>query len=138
LPRHFSDAAARPARAAFEAGDDLLGVLTLTGGIVGKSADEIPQEVIDRRMVNARAARSLALSDDEFPLLSADHLAALTMPILLISGAQTAPVHRAIFTEVAKAMPQAQTLIVENSGHSVSQQQPEVFNRAVLEYFSVT
>ncbi|MBX2883554.1 MAG: alpha/beta hydrolase [Granulosicoccus sp.] len=131
----FLDASARPARAAFEAGDDQLGVLTLTGGIVGKGIDEIPQDVLDRRMANAKAARSLALSDDEFPLLDERALAALEMPIMLVSGADTAPVHRAIFDEVAAVMPKAKIMIFENSGHSVSQQQPEEFNKAVMEFF---
>ncbi len=136
IAEDFLDSAARPARAAFEAGDDQLGVLTLTGGIVGKGVDEIPQEVIDRRMVNAKAARSLALSDDEFPLLDETALSALDMPIMLMSGAETAPVHRAIFDEVAAVMPQATIQVVENSGHSVSQQQPEVFNKVVLKFLS--
>ena len=130
----FLEAAARPAREAFEQGDDQAGVLVLTGGIVGKSPDKMPKDLLARRMQNAKAARSLSLSDDEFPLLEKEQLAQLSMPVLLMSGAETAPVHAAIFDAVAKAMPSAKTRIVDGSGHSVSQQQPEFFNATVLDF----
>ena len=89
-------------------------------------------------MQNARAARSLALSDDEFPMLEASKLAALPMPVMLLSGAQTAPVHDAIFQAVAQAMPQARAHKVDDAGHSVSQEAPEVFNELVLSFLKET
>ena len=130
----FLKASALPARDAFEAGDDEGGVMILTGGIVGKNPKDLPPKLLERRMQNAKAARSLALSDDEFPLLEEDALAALPMPVFLLSGANTAPVHAAIFKSVRAAMPQAKVQIVAGSGHSVSQQQAEVFNTQVLSF----
>lgn len=130
----FLTASAYPAREAFERGDDAAGVALLTGGIVGKAPGEIPPSVMERRMLNAKAARSLALSDDEFPLLAPAALAALAMPVLLLSGAKTAPVHDAIFRAVADAMPQAHAKKVDGAGHSVSQQVPGTFNSLVLEF----
>ena len=130
----FLRASALPAREAFERGDDKAGVTILTGGIVGKNPDEIPAQVLERRMLNARAARSLALSDDEFPMLNEADLASLEMPVLLMSGAETAPVHSAIFDAVCAAMPTADVRIVEGSGHSVSQQKPDAFNSEVLAF----
>ena len=123
-----------PARDAFEAGDDELGVVLLTGGIAGKDVGDIPGAVMERRMQNIHAARSLSLSDDEFPLLDPEALANLSMPVLLMSGADTAPIHRAIFDGVCAAMPNAAVRIVENSGHSVSQAQSQVFNEEVLAF----
>ena len=130
----FLETYAYPAREAFERGDDAAGVAMLTGGIVGKDANELPPKVMERRMVNAKAARSLALSDDEFPMLEPSELAGLTMPVMLVSGTETAPVHDAIFKAVAKAMPQASAHKVAGAGHSVAQQAPDVFNRLVLEF----
>lgn len=134
IAQAFMQASALPAREAFERGDDETGVTILTGGIVGKSPEDIPSHVLERRMLNANAARSLALSDDEFPLLREADLAALPMPVLLMSGAETAPVHSAIFDAVCATMPLAQVRIVEGSGHSVSQQKPETFNAEVLAF----
>lgn len=136
VARAFLEASALPARDAFERGDDAAGVALLTGGIVGKAVRDIPAAVMERRMLNAKAARSLALSDDEFPWLEPSDLAALPMPVMLLSGAQTAPVHDAIFTAVAAAMPQAQVHKVDGAGHSVNQQAPERFNRLVLDFLN--
>lgn len=136
IAKAFHDSSALPAREAFERGDDEAGVRILTGGIVHKNPGDIPASVMERRMLNARAARSLALSDDEFPLLDKDALAHLPMPVLLMSGAETAPVHAAIFKEVTAAMPDARVRIVKDSGHSVSQQQSGVFNAEVKDFLA--
>lgn len=134
IVKSFKKASANPAQAAFEAGDDLGGVMILTGGIVGRNPAEIPDHIVKRRMENARAARSLAISKDEFPWLDPDALSALPMPIMLLSGADTAPIHAAIFSEVCKAIPQARSVVVAGSGHSVSQMRPDVFNSEVLAF----
>lgn len=136
IANRFLETAANPAREAFERGDDATGVAFLTGGIVGKDPKEIPAAVMERRMVNAKAARSLALSDDEFPLLDPAALAALPMPVMLLSGTETAPVHDAIFKAVANAMPRARALKVSGAGHSVAQQAPDTFNALVLDFLS--
>lgn len=132
----FLESAARPARAAFIRGDDVEGVRLLTGGISGRAPEAIPAAVLDRRMTNVRAARSLALSDDEFPWIEPERLAALPMPILLMSGAETAPVHAAIFRNLCTAMPQAKVRIIPRSGHSVSQEQAEQFNSEVMAFLA--
>lgn len=132
----FLESAARPARAAFIRGDDVEGVRLLTGGISGRAPEAIPAAVLDRRMTNVRAARSLALSDDEFPWIEPERLAALQMPILLMSGAETAPVHAAIFRNLCTAMPQAKVRIIPRSGHSVSQEQAEQFNSEVMAFLA--
>ena len=132
----FLENAARPARAAFIRGDDVEGVRLLTGGISGQAPEAIPAAVLDRRMTNVRAARSLALSDDEFPWIEPERLAALQMPILLMSGAETAPVHAAIFRNLCTAMPQAKVRIIPRSGHSVSQEQAEQFNSEVMAFLA--
>ena len=138
IAKTFLETSAYPARDAFERGDDAAGVAILTGGIVGKDVRDIPAAVMERRMLNAKAARSLALSDDEFPWLEPSELASLPMPVLLLSGLQTAPVHDAIFKAVAAAMPQACARKVEGAGHSVSQQAPGLFNELVLDFLDQT
>lgn len=134
--RRFRESTIAPAREAFERGYDIEGVRILTGGIVGTAPNDVPEPVMKRRLENLRAARSLSLSDDEFPLLDPQALAALPMPVLLMSGARTAPIHAAIFAAVVEAMPRADKRIVEGAGHSVSQQQPEAFNAMVLAFLA--
>lgn len=134
----FLQNSAYPAREAFARGDDEAGVRILTGGIAGQAPEAVSPVVLHRRMANVRAARSLALSEDEFPWLEPDRLAALPMPVLLISGACTAPVHAAIFRNLCKVMPLARVRVIPQSGHSVTQEQPQVFMSEVLEFLSDT
>ncbi len=136
IAQTFKKTIADPAREAFENGDDAAGVALLTSGIIGKKPSDIPTDVLNRRMQNAKAARGLALSDDEFPMLAPEALAALSMPVLLLSGQDTAPIHAAIFEAVAQAMPNAISKKVPGAGHSVSQQAPDVFNKLVLSFLN--
>jgi pimeloyl-ACP methyl ester carboxylesterase len=69
-------------------------------------------------------------------LLDPAALAALPMPVMLLSGTETAPVHDAIFKAVANAMPRARALKVSGAGHSVAQQAPDTFNALVLDFLS--
>ncbi|MEK9705861.1 MAG: alpha/beta hydrolase, partial [Paracoccaceae bacterium] len=123
-----------PARRAFENGDDEQGVRILTGGIIGRPPNKIPDDLVHRRMQNLNAAKSLSLSQDEFPLISPKELHSLTMPILLIRGSQTEAIHKVIFNSVSAEMPHADKVVIEGSGHSVSQQAPEKFNETVLNF----
>lgn len=124
-----------PANAAFRAGDDERAGRIMTGGING-AAQVLAPDAMQRRLQNLRAMRMLALSSDEFPLLPPAQLAALPMPVLLVSGARTPDVHREIFVNVRAAMPRARSLVVEGAGHGVSREQPAVFNREVLAFLS--
>jgi pimeloyl-ACP methyl ester carboxylesterase len=125
-----------PANAAFRAGDDELAGRIMTGGINGARSAASTPEAMQRRLQNLRAMRMLALSSDEFPLLPPSRLAALEMPVLLLSGENTPPVHREIFQNVREAMPQAEAHRVRGAGHGVSREQPAVFNELALGFLA--
>lgn len=125
-----------PANAAFRRGEDTLAAQIMTGGING-ARDVVNQgPAMARRLQNLQAMKMLALSSDEFPWLAPEALAALPMPVLLLAGAQTQPVHRAIFENLCAAMPQAEHAWIEGSGHGVSREQPEQFNQRVLSFLT--
>ena len=123
-----------PANALFRAGRDEEASRIMTGGINAGGGTHHSDEAMRRRLQNMGAMKTLALSTDEFPWISPEQLAGLPMPALLLSGANTADVHRAIFDQVVRTMPQAEHHRVEGSGHGVSREQPEIFNRLVLEF----
>lgn len=125
-----------PARAAFAAGDDLRASQIMTAGIGGAGAPPPGSEAMTRRMQNMRAMKMLNLSSDEFPWIAPEELQALRMPVMLLSGADTPPVHAAIFEAVCEAMPQARRHKVPGSGHSVSRAQPAAFNALVLDFLA--
>jgi len=125
-----------PANAAFRAGQDEEAGRIMTGGINGAVSAATTPQAMQRRLQNLRAMRMLALSSDEFPLLSPAQVAALTMPVMLLSGQRTAPVHREIFNNLVQAMPAARVLRVLDAGHGVTREQPAVFNAQVLAFLA--
>ena len=125
-----------PANAAFRRGDDALGVALMTGGINGDASLMTQGVAMERRRQNALAMRMLALSTNEFPLLPPPQLAALQMPVLLLSGEDTPAVHAHTFANVAQAMPQARVARVPGAGHAVARDQPERFNALALAFLA--
>lgn len=132
--RQFRQAVVEPANEAFRRGDDREGALRMTGGIHARGAAATSGAALQRRLANARAMRMLALSSNEFPLLSPEALGALDLPILLVSGCDTPAIHAEVFRNVCAAMPQARKALVGAAGHSVAQDQPEAFNQLALQF----
>lgn len=127
-----------PANAAFLAGEDERAAQIMTGGINGGRSAVNTGAAMERRLQNLRAMKMLALSSDEFPLLTPEQLAGLSMPVLLLAGRQTQPVHQAIFNNVCTAMPQARQAWVDGAGHGVTREQPDTFNRLALGFLGPT
>jgi pimeloyl-ACP methyl ester carboxylesterase len=125
-----------PANAAFRAGEDERAAQIMTGGINGGKSAVNTGTAMERRLQNLRAMKMLALSSDEFPWLSPEQLSSLSMPVLLLAGRQTQPVHQAIFQNVCTAMPQARHGWVDGAGHGVTREQPETFNRLALQFLN--
>lgn len=132
----FTQTVVEPANAAFRRGDDALGATLMTGGIHTSGAAALQGPAMARRLQNARAMRMLALSSNEFPLLPPASLAALSCPVLLLSGQDTAPIHAEVFRNVCAAMPQASQVRVPGAGHPVARDQPETFNDVALKFLS--
>lgn len=123
-----------PANAAFQRGDDETGARIMTGGINGQGVATLTPEGMSRRLQNIVAMKTLALSTDEFPWLAPERLAALPMPVLLLSGERTPPIHAEIFRNVCTAMPQAEQVTVPDAGHGTSRDNPTFFNATVLDF----
>lgn len=132
--QRFRQAVVEPANAAFRAGDDHRGASLMTGGIHAADAATLHGEAMQRRLHNARAMRMLALSSNEFPLLAPAALAALRLPLLLLTGRHTPAIHVEVFRNVRAAMPQARCEVVAGAGHAVARDQPEAFNHLVLQF----
>lgn len=126
-----------PARAAFERGDDAQAVCLLTEGIVGRQAmAAMPTAALQRRLENALSIRMLTLSRDEFPPLDLAALARLEQPLMLMRGADTAPIHRVVFEALVRALPRAETAIVPAAGHGAARDNPGVFNALALDFLA--
>lgn len=62
-----------------------------------------------------------------------DALPTLTMPVLLISGANDAK-YTALNAQMAARLPNARHVVVDSSGHTPHLEQPEIFQVSVLEF----
>lgn len=128
----FREVSIIPSREAFERGDDDLGAMILTGGIQNADISTIPAAKLAQRRQNMMAARRVALSSDEFPLLAPSSLASITVPVMIVTGANTGPIFKAMMSGITRTMPQARFEIVEGAGHSVPNDQPAAFNDLAL------
>ena len=132
----FRTSTIEPANAAFRAGEDVRAAQIMTGGINGANSKVASGAAMDKRLQNLQAMKMIALSTDEFPLIPAQQLADLPMPVMLLSGVDTQPVHRAIFDNLLKCMPNARSVRVAGAGQGVSRDQSVFFNQTVLDFLA--
>jgi pimeloyl-ACP methyl ester carboxylesterase len=64
-----------------------------------------------------------------------ESLPEIDVPTLVVVGSEDAPFLRAADYMAAK-IPNARKLVIEGAGHEANMHQPEIFNRAVLEFLS--
>jgi pimeloyl-ACP methyl ester carboxylesterase len=82
------------------------------------------------RGVYVAAMRALARFD------ARGQVAAIRQPTLIVAGDRDTSVPLAAKTSLAAAIPGARLLVVPASGHATPHDQPEVFNRALLEFLA--
>lgn len=99
--------------------------------------DEAREALRQRRLMNTPEglARSLRhMGTGAQPSLW-DALPDIALPVHLIVGEHD-PKFRAIAGEMASALPDAQTTLIDNAGHALHLEQPAAFMRAVLDFTS--
>ena len=68
------------------------------------------------------------------PDVSAEDLAAVTVPALVVSGDASPPFHMAIAKRLAAALPDSRLVTLEDCGHVTYFEQPDGFERAVAAF----
>ncbi len=68
--------------------------------------------------------------------ITAERLAEITTPTLLITGTADLTAPPSMVRLTAASIPGSEVVVVGESGHSLYWEQPEVFNRALLEFFA--
>jgi pimeloyl-ACP methyl ester carboxylesterase len=56
------------------------------------------------------------------------------MPVALMAGARTPPIHDVVFRQLCQAMPQAEVSRIPDAGHGAARDNPAVFNRLALDF----
>jgi non-heme chloroperoxidase len=122
-----------PAGKAFAAGDSTGAMRIFIDRFDGPGAfDSLPAERRRTVMQNALFFKAITASSDPFPNLSKDKVSALTMPVLIIRGANTKELDILVSEELARTIPNAEKAIIPQAGHGSPRQNPSGFNAAVL------
>ena len=85
---------------------------------------KIPPEFRDMLLANIEDWRAITTAPEALPGVTREQIASITVPVLLISGAETAPVHRLIDPELAHILPRAERVIIAGGTHDMCSEKP--------------
>lgn len=140
MPKDFADAAPAGSRAhVAEAsqkiadGDLEGGLRAFIDGINGPGAwDALPAS--DRQMREDNAYTMLAQVNEGRQPFARAEAEALSLPTLFVGGADTPGLLPIVLKVLAAHVPNAETVIIPDAGHSMFRQQPAAFCKAVLPF----
>lgn len=123
----------RPVGEAFRNGDQELALRLSVEFFIGADVlDELPAEVRQAMDENIWGWEAFTTSRDCFPMLDKQRVAQLPMPTLLLTAANTLPVHQLVNAELARLLPQAKQVTVADATHEMWTEQPDACGEAVL------
>lgn len=132
---HFYGAVMRPSAAAFAAGNPVGALSVALDYFVGPDGiNQVPADVRDTLMANIEDWRAITTSPESLPPVTREQVAGISVPVLLISGAKTADVHRLIDPDVARVVPGAQRVIIAEGTHDMCSEQPTACAAAIREF----
>lgn len=135
LYKEFMASIWEPAAAAFKAGDDQGAMRILVDGFGGAGRfDGLPPEGRAVAMQNSRFFQAATLSADPFPALAKDKVRRLGMPVLIVTGEKTIPLHRFVNEELGRLLPKAKRVSIPRAGHGSARENPQAFNEAVDQF----
>ena len=98
--------------------------------------DEIPPEMRDAILGNARDFEAIFTSRDGFPAVSLDEVRRLRIPTLLFTGSNTTPVNTIGHRVLVANLPMQENLVIEGASHEVFVENPAATNAAVLAFLA--
>lgn len=111
------------------------GVRIFVDGVVEKGAfDSFPEEVQNLILQNACEFKVETFSPDFWTPFTCSDAARVSTPTLLLTGDRSLKMFRIIVDELANCLPNNQSLRVPETTHEVSSDNPEVYNKLVLEF----
>jgi len=127
----------RPTRDAFRAGHAERAMATLMDYFVAPGAlASFPERVRRRLMENARDWEAHTLSSDPFPAPARDAVAALDVPVLLLSGERTLPLHRVVDAQLEALLPRVRRETIAGATHDLWAEKGERCRELTLEFIA--
>jgi pimeloyl-ACP methyl ester carboxylesterase len=135
--RQFMTTTWEPCRKAFRKGDKNAAMKSFVDGLFGPGYFErLPATASSAMMENAQAMQVLAMSSDPFPYLPKKEIQSLRIPTLIMTGANTVALHKAVDEELARLLPGATAITVPNAGHGIARDNPTVFMEKLSEFLA--
>jgi pimeloyl-ACP methyl ester carboxylesterase len=126
-----------PAGEAFRRGAADEAMRCVTDYFVGEGTfARLPPRVRERVMRNARDWEAFTISDDPWPWLSAEDVAALRMPCLMLSAERTVPLHRFVDDLLARTLRHVERVRIPDATHDMWADQPGRCRSATLDFLS--
>lgn len=124
-----------PASRAFERGDDEQGLRIFATAVLGPKAAENLTEFMRQQMHdNVRPFKARLRAG--FPPFSEDDARRISVPTLLVTGENSAPLLHHITDRLQRLMPRVERVDIRNASHLMYEENPEAFNSAVLAYLA--
>jgi pimeloyl-ACP methyl ester carboxylesterase len=128
----------RPAGFAFRQGHAREAMRILVDGFSERPRfNGLASEASDAIMQNASAMEALVLSSDPFSTPARDVVRRLAMPVLILCGEHTTPIHKLATEELGHTLPHAARAIIPGAGHASPQDKPFAFAEAVRLFLSI-
>ncbi|HVL79759.1 MAG TPA: alpha/beta hydrolase [Sphingomicrobium sp.] len=129
---HFNEAVMGPSAAAFAAGDPAGALAVAVEYFAGPNGMETtPAEFRDMLLANLEDWRAITTAPGVFPAVTRDEMAKIAVPVLIISGQKTAPVHRLVDPELARILPAATRIVIADGTHDMCAEQPAACAAAI-------
>lgn len=126
-----------PSAAAFASGDSVGALTVALDYFVGPGGiGQIPAPLREALLANIEDWRVITTAPGSLPTVSREQLSAIGVPVLLISGARTADLHRLIDPEVARVIPNAERVIVAEGTHEMCSEHPAECAAALGEFIA--
>ena len=125
----------RPTRAAFGEGDAERAMATLLDHFVGPGTlAALPGRTRRRIMENARDWEAHTLSSVPFPALDPADVRRLTLPVLMLSGERTLPLHRIVDARLESLLPNVTRVVVPGATHDLWAERGEFCRERTVEF----
>jgi pimeloyl-ACP methyl ester carboxylesterase len=126
-----------PAGAAFRRGEADEAMRHITDYFVGNGTFAgLPSRVRERLMRNARDWEAYTVSTAPWPWLDPADVAALPMPVLMLSADRSVPLHHFVDDLLAETIPAVERVRVPRATHDMWADEPEACRAATLDFLA--
>jgi non-heme chloroperoxidase len=126
-----------PAGDAFRRNAPDQGMERVTDYFVGEGTfARLPDHVRERLMRNARDWEAFTISADPWPWLSAEDVAGLRIPALMLSADRTVPLHHFVDDLLARTLRHVERVRIPGASHDMWADQPERCRAATLDFLA--